>query len=205
MKKLIMSVLVFKMSLFSTLPIMPTLEERYSGSLFDPEKSVTEEDLHTLAAAAQLSPSSYNEQPWVFIICDRNENPEAYDQALQTLVPFNQNWAKNAQVLVIVLYAKRFVKNDKENLWASYDTGAAVQSLSLQATYLGMITHQIGGFDVQKVKESFAIDETLEPISVIALGYPAQNEVKPPRVRKPLEKNFFKGSLEKPLFANRDK
>lgn len=195
MNKLISIFSIFITSLFGALPIMPTIDERYSAVSFDKEKIVTAEEFEALAQAAQLSPSSYNEQPWVFIFCDRIVDPESYEKAFSTVVPFNQNWAQDAQVLIIVLYSKNFIKNGKENRWAGYDTGAAVQSLSLQATYLGLITHQIGGFDPVQIRELFEIDEGMEPISIIALGYPSEHEVRPERKRKPLSSNFYKGSL----------
>lgn len=172
-----------------------TLNKRTSGYCFDKNKKVSEEQLKSLVKAAQLTPSSYNDQPWYFIICDKNTNSAAYDKAFNSLVEFNQKWAKDAPVLIVVLSSTN--SREKEfNRWAQYDTGAAAFSIMLQATQLGLMTHQMGGFDEQKIAQSFSIPKDFVPMSVMAIGYDCKSEKPADKKRKKSEENFFWGNWD---------
>lgn len=173
--------------------IVEILSNRYSGYNFDPTRNFSKQQLHLLLEAARSSPSSFNEQPWYFIICDRVLTPSAHTKALETLVPFNQKWAKNAQLLIIAVAASHSLYNNKTNQWSSYDTGAAALSMALQATSLGLMSHQIGGFEEEKLKQNFQIPQGFIPLSVIAIGYQMPGETKPEKKRKLLSENFFLG------------
>lgn len=174
-------------------PLANILLNRYSSRSFDPTMIVTHDQLKTILAAGQLTPSSFNEQPWYFIVCDRITNPEAYDNALATLVPVNQKWAKNSNILIIIIVSTKSAYNGKPNKWAQYDTGAAAFSMMLQANSLGIMATEIGGFDADQIKERFTIPEDFSPMAVMAVAYAASGDVKPPKKRKPLQENFYNG------------
>ena len=175
-------------------PVAAVLGQRHSGYAFDPSKPVTQEQIKTIIKAGQSAPSSYNDQPWCFVVCDRTTDPEAYEKVLSTLVEFNQGWAKNAPVLVLVI-ASENSHQAEYNRWAQYDTGAAAFSMMLQATSLGLMAHQMGGFDAQKVSAIFEISRGYVPMAVMAIGYEMPEEKKSvKKERKPLEENFFVGS-----------
>jgi nitroreductase len=173
--------------------ITEILSKRYSGYAYDSKRLVSADQLRAILEAGRLAPSSYNEQPWRFIICNRATNPAAYDKALSTLVEFNQNWAKNAPVLIISLADTQSSRTGMLNRWAQYDTGAAAFSMMLEATSLGLMAHQMGGFDVEKMRKAFAIPSNFEPMAVMAIGFAASVENKQ-KERKPLEENFFDGN-----------
>src|ERR1700679_3667319 len=99
------------------------LEKRYSGRLYDENKPVSKDDLRAIVYAGSLAPSSYNEQPWRFIVCDKNVNPQAYAKVLSSLVEFNQGWAQHAPVLIVVVAHLKSNYYEKGNHWAHYDTG----------------------------------------------------------------------------------
>src|SRR5581483_5175230 len=113
------------------------IARRHSGYAYDPSKTVSSDQLKTIIKAGQMAPSSYNDQPARFIICDRTTNPEAYKKALGGLVEFNQKWAQAAPVLVVVV-ASTNSRENSFNKWAQYDTGAAAFSMALQADALGL-------------------------------------------------------------------
>lgn len=166
-------------------------ESRYSGYEYDVSKQVVPQQIRTILSAGRLAPSSYNEQPWRFIVCDRNQNRQAYEKALGCLVEENKDWAKNAPVLIICLSDIQSAYTQKKNDWAEYDTGAASMSLMLQAASMGLMAHQMGGFDSDKVKKEFSIPENVVPMSIMSIGYSAGE----PKLknRKPLGENFFLG------------
>lgn len=172
------------------------ISKRHSGYDFDNAKAVPESLIIQLADAARFSPSSYNEQPWRFIFCDREKTPEAYLKAVECLMGGNQDWAQDAPLLVIVASNTKFSRNQKPNLWSQFDTGAAVMSFCYKATSLGLMTHEIGGFYEAMVRDEFAIPADFIPLAVIAVGYEKAGEAEQPIIkdRRPLAEHFFWGT-----------
>jgi nitroreductase len=172
-------------------------QQRHSGYSFDSTKSISSDLMLQLAKAAQLSPSSYNDQPWRFIFCDRQRTPEAYAKALSCLVEPNQEWAKDAPLLIVVIANTVSSYNQKTDYWAQYDTGAAAMSLAYQAASSGLMAHQMGGFDVNKTGKEFMIPSQMMPMTIIAVGYESEDESGKisPKERQPLGELFFLGEL----------
>lgn len=172
--------------------VLELLERRTSGYAYDASRSVSQEQIARLMRAAQLTPSSYNDQPWFFIIGDRATNPEAYAKIFNSLVEPNKKWAQDAPVLVAVI-ASTNSRDGQFNRWAQYDTGAAAMSMTLEAAELGLMVHAMGGFNVEVLKEMFNISSAYEPLAVVAIGYAKKEEAVPKKNRKPLNENFFMG------------
>jgi nitroreductase len=169
-------------------------ESRYSGRSYDSSRDLTEDQLDSLIYAASLAPSCYNEQPWRFLITHKNRSIESYQLVFNSLVEFNQNWAQNAPILIVSIAGLKFAKNGKPNRWGPYDTGAAAFAMMLQATTMGLMAHQMGGFDEKLIKKSFNISDEYTPIAVMAVGYETKGEEPIPKDREPLENHFFKDS-----------
>lgn len=187
-------------------PIDDLLKQRWSPLAFSQQK-VEPEKLASLLEAARWAASSFNEQPWSFIVATK-ENPTEFERLLSCLVEANQVWAKNAPVLMITVAKLHFEKNGKENRHAFHDIGQAVSNLAVQATALGLYIHQMAGFDGSKARELYGIPEGYEPVTAIALGYGADAETLPenlqqrelaPRSRKPLASFIFTGSWGQPI------
>ena len=149
------------------------MQNRWSPRAFDLNKPVSASDLIALLEAARWAPSCMNEQLWHFLVCDKYQDETAWQTLLACLAEKNQQWAAKAPVLLLSVAAERFSQNDKVNRWAAYDTGAASLNLCLQATALGLVTHQMGGFDVEVCRKQFKISEHYSPMAVIAIGYQA--------------------------------
>jgi nitroreductase len=75
-------------------PIHELLTARWSPYSFD-DRSVAIADIRSLFEAARWAPSSYNEQPWSYLVA-RREEPEEFSKLLSCLVEANQEWAKAA-------------------------------------------------------------------------------------------------------------
>lgn len=172
--------------------VLPIILERWSPRAFD-GRDVSPADLRTIFEAARWAPSSYNEQPWRFLVGHRNS--ETYREIFDALVPSNQDWAKSAPVLILGVTKTRFSHNDSPNNYAAHDLGAAMAFMALQAAALGLAAHQMAGFDWVKARESFAIPEIYAMGSVMAVGYLGELDELPerfqaqeqsPRSRKPL-------------------
>jgi nitroreductase len=183
-------------------PILPLLAQRYSGVSFDASRPVSHAELLAIAEAARWAPSCFGDEPWRFIICSKEANPEAWNKALQCLSEKNQAWCRYAPVLIITCASLVFDHNGSPNSFGPYDTGAAAMSICVQATALGLMTHQMAGFFPDKARELFAVPDTVKPLSMMALGYQLPEdrlleEFKTrelsPRKRKPLSEHFFGG------------
>lgn len=174
------------------------LNKRYSGREFDQKRLVSQDEVKMLCQAARLAPSAYNDQPWHFIIFDKHKDLESYNTAFNTLDPYNKKWAFNAPLLILSIAHCRYAMNYEFNRFAEYDTGAAVFSMVLQATSIGMIVRQIGLFNDEQIKQLFELPKDFIPMTFLAVGYPSKDEKFPEKTRKPLSENFFLGSLKNP-------
>ncbi len=133
-------------------------------------EALNEEAVLTLMEAARFAPSAFNEQPWRFIYSLQND--KSWTNILDTLVDFNKSWAKNSGAFLIVLSKNNFSHNNKENLTAKFDTGAAWQNIALQARALGLVAHGMSGFNYEAIREKFSISDDYTLIAIIALGFP---------------------------------
>lgn len=153
------------------------IENRWSPRAFDANKSINHADLLALLEAARWTASCFNDQPWRFVVCDKNTDKTGWENAFAILADRNKLWAKNAPVLMLSVAMENFNHNGKPNRWAIYDTGAAAASLALQATALGLVVHQMGGFDVEKARAVFNLPDDCTPMAMMAVGYQAEVEV----------------------------
>lgn len=192
------------------LPINELIANRWSPRAFDASKPVSQEQIISLLEAARWAPSCFGDEPWRFIVWDKNADEKAWQQGFDCLVPGNQTWVKNAPVLMLVCADTLFGHNQKENRWGQYDTGAAAENLCLQASSMGLAAHQMGGFNADAAREAFKIPAQITPMAMLAVGYEGDandlpDEIKTrelaPRKRKPLGEHFFTGTWGKPVKA----
>lgn len=174
--------------------VLPVFHSRWSPRSFS-AREVAAADLEKVFEAARWAASSYNEQPWRFLVGTRNS--PAYKKIFDSLMPFNKLWAASAPVLILGVTKTTFSHNGDPNRVALYDLGAASSYLTLQAASLGLATHQMGGFDPDAARKAFGIPDGYLCGAVIALGYQGEpaalaneqliaQEVAP-RQRKPLK------------------
>lgn len=152
-------------------PVLPVIAERYSPYAYTGQPVEREKLLSTLEAA-RWAASSFNEQPWRFIVAERSDDA-AWAKALGCLLEANQAWAQHAGVIILTAFRTTFSRNDKPNRVALHDLGLAAGNLSLQAQSLGLHVHQMGGVDLDKVRAEYAVPEGYEPATAIAIGYAA--------------------------------
>ena len=71
-------------------PIHELIANRWSGRAYDASQPVTQTQIISLLEAARWAPSCFGDQPWRFIVWDKNTDASAWQQALDCLVPGNQ-------------------------------------------------------------------------------------------------------------------
>ena len=186
-------------------PIQKTLAERWSPYGFE-SRPVTEADLRSLFEAARWAASSYNEQPWNYLVATR-ENCQEFGRLLLCLVEANRAWAKAAPVLVLGVVSLRFARNSQDNRAAVHDLGLAAGNLAVEATARGLSVHQMIGILPDKAREIYQIPEHFEAWTAMAIGYKADPATLPdalkerdlaPRQRKPLNEFVFTGQWGQP-------
>jgi nitroreductase len=167
--------------------------ERRSPRAFDAHAVLSEDEVDQLLEAAGLAPSAMNRQPWAFLVGHRGDR--VFKGIADALSGRNQLWAPAASVLLVAM-----VDNGKPEAptdpGRAYELGLAMGQLGVQAVAMGLITHQMGGFDARQVREEFDLPQTLRPMVVVAVGYPGEVADLPaglqdlegaPRVRRDVE------------------
>jgi nitroreductase len=187
--------------------ILEIIQERWSPYSFS-SNPVEEYKLKAMFEAAGYAPSCNNEQPWMFVYSTR-QNKEVFDDFLGFLVEPNQVWAKHSYALIISMARTKFSTNGKPNRYALHDTGMAVANLLLQALVMDIYVHQMGGFSVEMVREYFNLNNDIEPVAMMAVGYIGDGVFLTPellkrdemrRPRKSVNEFTFINSLSDPAF-----
>jgi len=179
-------------------PIHDLIATRWSPYAFD-SRAVSKADVLSLFEAAGWAASSYNEQPWSYLIASQ-EDLEEFAKLLSCLVEGNRVWAKAAPLLAISVASLNFQLNGKPNKAAIHDLGLAACSLTFEATARGLAVHQMIGILPERVRELYGVPEGYEAVTALAIGYVGDPNRLPdklkerdlaPRTRKPLREFMF--------------
>jgi nitroreductase len=182
------------------LEVHPLIRARRSSYAFD-SRPLTREQIRVLFEAARWAPSSFNEQPWRFLIATREE-PEAFERLANVMSPWNRAFAAKAPLLGLSAARMVFAKNGLPNPHAFHDVGLATENLSLQAVAMGLQTFFVAGYDVDAAKAVIDPAETWRPVAMFAIGYAGRvdelDEVyrkkeARERTRQPLDAILFEG------------
>ena len=190
----------------AAVPINELIANRWSPRAFD-SRAVEPDKLRALFEAARWAASSYNAQPWYFIVATKDD-PVNFKKVLDSFVEFNQGWAKHAPVVALSVAGHKMPHDGSTNRHWFHDVGAAGATLALQATALGFQVHQMAGILPDKAREIFGIPADFEAVAGFAMGYPGDPTTLPegrlrdgetgPRHRKSASEFVFTGSWGKP-------
>ncbi len=181
-------------------PVHELIVARWSPYAFD-EKPVAKEDLLSLFEAARWAPSSYNAQPWHYIVATK-DNDEEFARLLSCLNETNQLWAGSAPVLALGIAKLTLDYKNRPNRAAIHDLGLAAGNLLLEATSRGLHVHQMIGILPERAREIYSIPEGYEVMTGIAIGYAGDPDNLPDNIkerdaarrpRKPLSEFIFSG------------
>ncbi len=181
-------------------PIQQLIARRWSPYAFA-DRPVSDDDLRSVFEAARWSASSYNEQPWRYIVATK-ANPTDFERLLSCLVEGNQVWAKGAPVLALGCTSLNFTLNGQPNAAAEHDLGLASATLTLEATARGLSVHQMIGILPDKARALYRIPDGVRPLTGLAIGYAADPDALPEnlrgrdlalRTRRPLAEFVFGG------------
>lgn len=192
-------------------PIHELISKRWSPYGYS-NRPVPRTDLLSIFEAARWAASSFNEQPWRYLVATRDRTDD-FERILSCLLEGNRTWAKEAPALALGCVRQTFSRNNKPNRVAQHDLGLASASLSLEATSRGVYVHQMAGLMPEKARDVFGIPEGFEAVTALALGYRAKPGTSDPsllarderpRNRRPLDEFVFGGQWGRPgLSSNR--
>ena len=178
-------------------PIHEPIAARWSPRAFDPDATVTIEQVTALLEAARWSATWGHRQPVRFIVGLRGD--ETFVTIAATLKRGNA-YAHAAGALIMVCADEG--PDEKTALYSSVDAGAAIANASIEAVARGLVAHPMAGFDVGAARAAFAVPDRVRPLAVLAIGalgdYDTADEAiverdSRPRERMPLEQVAFAG------------
>ena len=167
--------------------------------------------LATLLTAAHLAPSCANNQPWRFVVVDKDP---MLTQVKEHLSGGNY-WAKMSPTIIAVASKADLDCQipDSRNYYL-FGCGMASMNLMLQTTEMGLIAHPIAGFKQSPIKEILNIPVDYTLITLIILGTPASDHASlsekhqadevSPRERKPISEVLFWNHLDVAASGNDD-
>ncbi|MBS0262501.1 MAG: nitroreductase family protein [Planctomycetes bacterium] len=155
-------------------PVHELIAARWSPYAYS-DRPVAVETLRSLFEAARWAASSYNEQPWNYLVATRDD-PANFEKAVSCLVEANQEWARLAPVLAFGCANLKFARNGQPNGVALHDLGAASAQLSIEAVTHGLQVHQMGGILPDRIREVYQVPDGVQPVAALAIGYPGHGQ-----------------------------
>ncbi|MBA2124229.1 hypothetical protein B9J78_04755 [bacterium Unc6] len=197
------------------------IQERRSVNFFDTTKSVDEATIKKIYDIAKLCPSSFNLQPWKFILVTKPENKQKLRQCA-----LNQPKVEEAPAMLIILADKNgydrmneifddmvekgyHKEEERQSLnglarmlyggdmnsrgLALRNAGLFTMSFMLVAKDMGIDTHPMDGFEQDRVKKAFNIPDRYEVAMLMAVGfYNKSNPLLPRLKRKDFEETVIR-------------
>lgn len=142
-------------------------KKRHSPRAFD-GSALNWEDLAEGLEAARLSSSSYNNQPWRFVVSLRGE--PGFETLLKTAVDANQRWMKDAGAIIGVVANTILEKTGEKDHAALLGTGMAVGAMELAFVEQGLASMQVGGFNRDAFGNAVALPKHMVAVSLLAVG-----------------------------------
>lgn len=168
------------------------VHDRYSVRQFS-DRPVTRETLADLLEDARVAPTATNAWPVRFLVLDSNEGMEKLAQCTK------YTFSAPAAVIVLAVPSEAWVRPFDQDNAAVVDAAIVGTHFMLAVHDRGLGTTWVGYFDPAKLREVFAIPDTMVPVAVFPVGYPADDAHPSPRhaQRKELRDITFWETFEK--------
>lgn len=149
-------------------------------------KEIDKDTISELLNAARLAPSAVNYQPWRFFICTTEEIKQRIVES------YPRKWFESAPLYIVACAdkAQSWKRGADNKDHGNIDVAIAVTHLTLKATELGLGTCWVCNFDATILKDALNLDNVLEPVAIIPIGYPSTDapiETEQPKKRKEID------------------
>ena len=157
-----------------------TVRHRHSVRLYQSDMPVEEEKLHAVLETACAAPSAGDLQAYKIIVVSSEEERQKLAQAAG-----DQPFLSQAPV-TLVFCADPARSGGKygergEKLYALQDATIAASYAQLAIVAAGMASTWVGYFDNGEVADLLELEPGLEPVAMLAVGYPAELPEATPR------------------------
>ncbi|MCI7731213.1 nitroreductase family protein [Enorma burkinafasonensis] len=142
-------------------------------------RAVTAEALDAVIEAGRIAPSAHNNHPTRVIVCD---TPELRAKAARAAHYFDRGGSVFGAPVVLIACAvtgDAWVRTTDGMNSSLIDTSIVVDQMMMQATELGLGTCWVCMFDPAIVRAEFDLPAGVEPVSMLTLGYPAEEIAAP--------------------------
>ncbi len=140
---------------------------------------VQDDVLLKIIKAAQYAPSSWNRQPWRFIVI----RDKSKLKRISEILPYGK-FLSNVPMAIAIISSEK-----ESDLWL-VDGSVATENLMLAAENYGLGTCWIAESDNDEIKKMMDIPNDFHIITITPIGYP-ERKTKPPN-RKSIEEILFK-------------
>jgi nitroreductase len=182
-------------------PILELIRRRTTPERFDPERGLDEGQIRGLVRDAVCAPSSFNIQHWRFVAVRRAADKErlataAYGQrqvkeaAVTFIVLGDTRGVERLPVIMDAAVESDALPEGKASAWvrmanelyadpaiardeAIRSASLAAMTLMLAAEARGLYTGALSGFDPERVKREFGIEDRYVPVMLLAVGHAA--------------------------------
>ncbi len=136
------------------------------------ETDISEELLENILEAGRWAPSGLNNQPWRFAVI---REPLVREE-ISKLTRYSRI-VRDANILIAVFLAAADCYNRTKDVQA---TGACIQNMLLQAHSAGLGSVWLGEIikSDEEIRKVLDLDDGLELMAVLALGYPSEKPAK---------------------------
>ncbi len=130
-------------------------------------KKISQDDIEKILEAGNLAPTAKNYQPQFIYVVNSKEGLEKIDK----ITPCRYN----ARCLLLVCSDRK--KAFHMNEYSSFEVDATIVAthMILEATNLNIDSTWIEAFDKNEAKDVFGLDDNIEPVCIINLGYRADD------------------------------
>ncbi len=207
-------------------PFLQVVAERRATASFD-TTPLASEDLHAILSAGLQAPSSYNLQPWRFIVVRSPEGRRRLRMAC-----FNQGKVEEAPVVVVACgdadgwrngdleemlrlgreggMPENFLDQMRGNVpvylrehpnlaaWLNRQVMLAFTTMMWAAESMGYDTAPMEGFDAEKVRVALKLPLSYEPVALLAIGL-AKGQGKYNGGRFGMHRTVFEEEFPRPL------
>lgn len=145
---------------------------------------VENEKIEYILEAGRIAPSAVNYQPWYFLLIREPEGCENIRKC------YPREWFGSAPCYLVVCadHAQSWKRGDEKD-HADIDVAIAAEHICLAAAEQGLGTCWVCNFDTIRCRELFELPDSVEPIVILPIGYPASDSLfaETPKKRKSIE------------------
>ncbi|WP_414859276.1 nitroreductase family protein [Paenibacillus haidiansis] len=141
------------------------IHNRRTIKKYDPEVKISREEMSQILKEATLAPSSFNLQPWRFVVIESQEAKEK----LVELAPFNSTQIYTSSAVIAVFGDLQFADRADEIYGKAVELGHMPQEM--KEKILSTVVPLFDRFSVQEKRESIMVDSGLVSMQLLLTAY----------------------------------